>query len=167
MSGLYPCAFNGKGFDLMGAGHVRRACAEFGEGEIVLMSAENERSARSHGHQFAQVTDYWRTLPERLADQPYAKSPDTLRKHALIATGHANCEVIACGSKAAAERVGAYVGHLATKAHGYAITDVREATVRVWTPHSQSKAAMGAEEFQASKTAVLGWIEALLAEAAA
>lgn len=167
MSGLYPCHFDGDAFVPTSGFHLRRAREEFGAGEVVMVSAENERSARSHNHAFAAITEYWHNLPERLAGQPYAKSPDALRKHALIATGQANCEVIVCGSKAAAERVGAYVGHLATKAHGYAITDVRDATVRVWTPHSQSKAAMGGPEFQASKESVLRFIEDLLAEGAA
>jgi hypothetical protein len=164
---LYPCVFDGRAFVPTTAFHLRRAADDFGAGEIVMLNAEHERSAKTHSHQFATIADYWSNLPESMACQPYAKSSDTLRKHALIATGHCNCEVIVCGSKAAAERVGAYVGHLATQAHGYAITEARDGTVKVWTPHSQSKAAMGAEEFQRSKSNVLEWIERLLAGVAA
>lgn len=167
MSGLYPCVFDGAAFVPTTAFHLRRANEEFGAGEVVTINVEKERSAKTHNHQFAQIAEYWNTLPERMANMPFARSADTLRKHALCMTGHSNTEVLVCGSKAAAERVGAYVGHLATQAHGYAIVDVRDATVKVTTPHSQSKATMGAREFQRSKQDVLDYIERLLAEEAA
>lgn len=167
MSTLYPCYFDGEAFVPSSRFHLRRAQEDFAAGEIVSLNVEKERSAKTHAHQFATISDHWSNLPESMANQPFAKSSDSLRKHALIQTGHGNCEVIVCGSKTAAERVGAYLGHMATKAHGYAIVDVRDATVKVFTPHSQSKAEMGAEDFQRSKQDVLEWIEALLAEAAA
>lgn len=163
MSALIECSYDGRAFTPTTATHARRARESFGEGEIVVMSVEAERSMRSHNHQFAQIEECWRTLPESLAQMPYAKSAETLRKHALVVTGYADCETIDAGSKAAAERVSAYVGRLATQAHGYCIVTVSGPVVRCFTPQSQSIRAMGSKEFQASKTKVLEWIEDLIA----
>ena len=163
MSVLIECAFDGRAFIPTTASHARRARDAFGEGEVVVMSVDAERSLRSHNHQFAQIEDYWRNLPDRLAEMPFAKSADTLRKHALIVTGYADCETIDAGSKAAAERVAAYLSRLATQAHGYCIVKVSGPGVRCFTPHSQSVRAMGSKEFQESKTKVMEWIEDLLA----
>lgn len=134
--------------------------AQLGEGEIVIATIERERSEKSHRHQWAWLADAWRTLPEADANHPWAKTPETMRKHALIATGHANCEVMVFGSNAAAERGGAYLLRLASDAHGYAVAEASGATVRVWTPHSQSARAMGAERFQKSKQDILEWVAA-------
>lgn len=130
------------------------------EGEVVSFEVERDRSMKSHRHQFAEIRDAWENLPESLAEAPWAQSPGALRKHALIATGQCDVETIDAGSKAAAERVGAYVGSLARKAHGYALTVVSGPVVRCYTPHSQSVRAMGGKGFQESKTKVLDWIAA-------
>jgi hypothetical protein len=164
---LVQCAFDGKAFVPFTPFQLRLARQRFGEGEIVLLDVENERSWRSHAHQFATIADLWANLPERLAHMPYAKSAETLRKHALIECGYADCETLDAGSKAAAERVAAAVGRLATLAHGYAIVAVSGPVVRCYTPQSQSVRAMGGKVFQESKQAVLDWIGGILAEAAA
>lgn len=135
-----------------------------GEGEIVGVLLDHFRSDKSHNHQFAEIADMWRTLPEASANQPYAKNPDALRKHALIATGFANTEVIVADSAESAQRVAAYVGDLARQSHGYCIVEVEKRVVRVTTPHSQSRKAMGGRRFQESKQSVLDWIEHLLRE---
>lgn len=167
MSDRIQCIFNGRAFNPATPYQLRIARDRFGEGEIVMMAVENERSWRSHAHQFAAIADLWQTLPDHLAEMPYAKSAETLRKHALIETGYADCETIDAGSKAAAERVAACLSRMATLAHGYCIVKVSGSVVRCYTPHSQSVRSMGAKVFQESKTAVLGWIEELLARAAA
>jgi hypothetical protein len=133
---------------------------ELAEGETVIVEIERARSMRSHRHQFAEIAEMWATLPESMAELPYAQSPETLRKHALIVTGYCDVETIDAGTKAAAARIAAYVGDLARKAHGYAIVKVEGPVVRCYTPHSQSVRAMGSETFQESKTKVLDWIAA-------
>ena len=160
-SALIPCVWTGEVFEPR-PGFAKRASV-FGVGEIVVLEAMNERSMRSHRHQWAVIHDLWLNLPETLAEMPYAKTAETLRKHALIATGYADVQTIDAGSKAAAERVGAYLSALATQAHGYAIVRIEGPVVRVYTPQSQSVLAVGGEVFQASKTAVLEWLEALVA----
>ena len=159
---MYPCVWTGAAFEPSSAGHARRAAQDFGAGEIVTLTPCEDRSLATHNHQFASIADAWRTLPESLANQPYAQTPDTLRKHALIRAGFCNLAVLPCGSKAAAERVAAYVQHSDTMAHGYCIVEVDGSVVRSFTPHSQSMRAMGKAEFQRSKTAVLEWIDGLL-----
>jgi hypothetical protein len=167
MSEPLQCIFDGRAFAPSTPLQLRLAREAFGEGEIVRLTVEAERSWRSHNHQFATIADLWANLPERLAAMPYAKSAETLRKHALIECGFADCETIDAGSKAAAERVAATVGRLANLAHGYAIVAISGPVVRCYTPQSQSVRAMGGKEFTRSKHAVLEWIDALVQEAAA
>lgn len=162
MSELIACVFDGRAFVPRTRYQEQLARARFGEGEIVTIAAENERSAQSHRHMFATIHDLWVTLPDSVAEMPYARTAETLRKHALVVTGYADCQTIDAGSKAAAERIGAYVSTLANQAHGYAIVKVSGSVVRCYTPQSQSVRSMGSKRFQESKTAVLEWIEALV-----
>ena len=162
MSDPIMCIWRDGAFYPSGNYHTARCHDRFGEGELVALEVEAERSVRSHRHYFATIADLWQNLPERLAEAPYAKTPETLRKHALIATGYADCETIDAGSKAAAERVAALVGTLATKAHGYCIVKVSGPVVRCYTPQTQSYRGMGAKLFQSSKDSVLDWIETLV-----
>lgn len=161
------CTWTGEAFAPRPGQHMRKAAENFGAGELVVVEAIYERSMKSHRHQFADIKDKWATLPESLSDAPYAKTPEALRKHALIVTGYADVQTIDAGSKAAAERVGAYLSALATRAHGYAIVKIEGPVVRVYTPQSQSVRAMGGRAFAESKRAVLEWCEALLRGVAA
>ena len=133
---------------------------ELDEGEIVFVEIERARSEASHKHQFAWIRDAWSTLPETAQSQPWAETPETLRKHALIATGYHTLTVLDCGSAAAAGRVKAALVAAEARAHGYALGQVQGPVVRVWTPESQSVRAMGSRRFYESKEAVLGWIAA-------
>jgi hypothetical protein len=134
------------------------ACDAMREGDVVAVTIDHPRSLNSHNHQFAEVADAWHNLPESASMQPWAVSPDALRKHALIVTGFCHSGVVDCGSKAAAERVAAMLKTAETKAHGYCIVIARGPIVTVATPESQSYRAMGAARFQESKTKVLDWI---------
>lgn len=159
-----PCVFRDGGLFPRGNAATARLHDELGEGEIAFVTLEHGRSDKTHNHQFAEIADMWRTLPEWMADQPFAASADAIRKHALIKTGFANVETIVADSAASAERIASYVGGLARQAHGYCIVKTEKRVVMVATPHSQSRKAMGAKRFQESKTAVLDWIGRLLAE---
>ncbi len=129
-------------------------------GDVVILEIDHPRSQSSHRHQFAEINEAWRHLPESLQEAPWAASPETLRKHALIATGFADTYSIDCGAKATAERVRMALASAEAGKHGYAIAKVRGPLVVVWTPRSQSMRAMGGAEFQRSKQAVLDWIAA-------
>lgn len=127
-------------------------------GETVLVTIERGRSMNSHRHQFAWVKDAWANIPESLQGMPWAETPETLRKHALIATGYHQIYTIDCGGNAPAARVKAALVSAETGKYGYAIGQISGPVVTIWTPRSQSVRAMGGKVFQESKTAILDWI---------
>lgn len=128
------------------------------EGETVFVEVGRGRSPSSHKHQFAWVADAWASLPESLSGMPWAETPETLRKHALIATGYHQTYTVDCGGNAAAARVKAHLVAAEFGRHGYAIGQVRGPVLTIWTPESQSARAMGGKRFQESKTAIMEWI---------
>ncbi len=128
------------------------------DNEVVLVSIERGRSLSTHRHQFAWLKDAWANLPEQVAAMPWAETPETLRKHALIATGFHQTYTLDCGAMATARRVKAALVSAEAGKHGYAIGRVIGPVVTIWTPESQSMRAMGAKRFQESKSAILDWI---------
>jgi hypothetical protein len=130
-------------------GFAKRADAYFVIGQTYTLEPIEERSAKSHRHFFAAVSEAWKNLPEALAPQ-YPNS-EALRKRALIMTGFCDCRVIACKWKAEARRLAAILSPMME----HAIISVTGTTVTIWTAQSQSEKAMGAKRFQESKQAVL------------
>jgi predicted DNA-binding antitoxin AbrB/MazE fold protein len=130
------------------------------EGEIVTVEIERGRSGASHRHQFAWLRDAWASIPEAEQDQPWAETPETLRKHALIACGFHRTYTLDCGKEATAQRIKVQLVQAEAKAEGYAIGRVRGPVVTIWTPESQSVRAMGGQRFNESKAAILDWIAA-------
>lgn len=129
-------------------------------GEVVIVTIERGRSMTSHKHQFAYIKEAWLNLPEALKDAPWAETAETLRKHALIATGFSQSYTLDCGANATAHRVKAALVAAEAGKHGYAIGQVRGPVVTIWTPESQSMRAMGGKRFQEAKTAILDWLSA-------
>lgn len=125
-------------------------------GEKYALVQQSERSDKSHAFYFAQINDMWESLPDHLAEQ--FKSPEMLRKHALIRCNYADKRSIVCASKAEALRVAAFIQPMDT----YAVVSVDAATVTVWIAQSQSYRSMDRKSFEASKSEVLGWIADLL-----
>lgn len=128
------------------------------EGEVVFVEMERGRSPASHKHQFAWLNDAWASLPEGVAEMPWAETPETLRKHALIACGYSQSYTLDCGANATAQRVKRALIAAEAGKHGYAVGQVRGPVVTVWTPESQSMRAMGGKRFNESKAAILAWI---------
>lgn len=155
---MIRCRFSGGVLIPVGHYGAKAARELMSEGDTVLVSIDHPRSQATHRHQWAEIRDAWQHLPESVQMMPWAATPETLRKHALIVTGYRQTETVDAGSKAAAERVAALLSRHATAAHGYAITQARGPVVTCWTPESQSMRAMGGKRFQESKTAVLDWI---------
>lgn len=129
-------------------------------GEHVVIEIHRARSGNSHKHQFAWVNEAWQNLPEDAEGLPWAETPETLRKHALIATGWHDTYTIDCGSNAAGSRMKAHLIAAERRACGYAIGQLKGPILTVWTPKSQSLRAMGAKDFQKSKDDILQWIAA-------
>jgi len=121
-------------------------------GERYRVTLQEERSANSHNHYFAVLTELWHSLPE--AYDGRFPTMDHLRKYALIRTGYRDDRSIVCASKAEAQRVAAFINPM----DGFALVATQEAAVHVYTAQSQSLKAMGRKEFQESKQAVLDYI---------
>lgn len=135
---------------------AKTADQQFVIGELYLMEEVQERSDASHRHEFAWLKEAWLNLPEALADQ--FPSPEHLRKRALIEGGFYAETIIDAGTNAAALRVAVY----ARAEDEFAHVVVRGPLVVVRKAKSQSRRAMRKEEFQASKTAVLEVVSAML-----
>lgn len=136
----------------------RKADEAFVVGERYKMTVEDVRSWVSHQHQFAWLHEAFLNLPERYAIEPWAQSPEALRKYALIRGGFAHAQVFACRSKAEAKRWGANLRPL----DEFTIVIVKGTVVTRYTAMSQSMQAMGGKEFQRSKTYVLDFVASLI-----
>ena len=134
----------------------RLADKHFTVGERYTLVEQHERSAASHAHFFALIAEAHANLPEDQAER--FQTSEHLRKYALIKAGFRDERSIACSSKAEAQRVAAFV----TPMDGYALVAVKDAVVVVYTAKSQSYRAMGKDDFQRSKEAVLEIVSAMI-----
>lgn len=162
MSSIPPLLFRwlGDGFEPAGPAWAKRADQQFVVGETYRLEFREERSYQSHRHFFAAIHDAWQNLPEQWAQM--FVSPDHLRRYALIRTGYADQELMACDSAADAERFRAYIA----SRDDFAIVTVHDAVVSVLTAKSQSVKAMNKAEFQESKQAVLDYVASLIGTSA-
>ena len=122
-------------------------------GERYLVEIVEARSGASERHYFACIRDLWMNLPEG-QDQRWP-SPESLRKHALIATGFRTINQYVCQTKAEATRQAAA---LEREAAEYAVVSIDGNIVTVAHPMSQSRKAMGKDAFYASKEAVIAYL---------
>lgn len=132
--------------------------ATFTGGERYTMEPHEQRSDPSHRHEFAVIAEAWQSLPEHLADEPWAQTPEHLRKYALIRCRYANTQTFDCASNAEAKRWAANLRPL----DEYSIVSVKGSVVYRFTAMSQSKKAMGPQVFQESKQAILEFIGDLI-----
>lgn len=133
-----------------------RADRECVVGEVYPMVKHQDRSMNSHRHFFASVNEAWKNLPDELLDE--YPTAEVLRKKALIRKGYAEHRDHVCADNLAARKLRAFVKPM----DEYAIVEVRESVVRVWTAKSQSVKAMPKGEFQRSKDDVLDFLADLL-----
>ena len=135
---------------------ARQADEQFVVGQRYRLVEENERSNASHAHEFAFLTEAWNNLPDEL----YAQYPNSevLRKHGLIAKGFCTMVQHVCKSEAEARRLAAILKPY----DAYAVVVARGTVVTVYTAVSQSRRAMGAAQFQQSKSALMEFVGDLL-----
>lgn len=150
--------WNGEAFEPANPYQARIASEAYEVGLAVPMAPFEQRSTASHNHAFAWVAEAWNSLPEEHACQPWAATPDHLRKYALIRKGFCNSTQVVAGNHAAALRVAAAFRSL----DEYALVTVDGQTVTHLTAQSQSMRAMGKKRFQESKTAILEYIAGLI-----
>ena len=105
---------------------------------------------------FALVRETWNNLPD--VQRERYPSSELLRKTALCRVGWAECKVVTCGSKKAALDVSLLSKHL----DRYAIVDVSETVVTVFTARSMSKRQCPKKTFLDVSEKVLDWLSALL-----
>lgn len=133
-----------------------QADEQFTVGQRYRMAEENERSPASHAHEFAWLSEAWNSLPDELLAQ-YPNS-EMLRKHGLIAKGFCTMVQHVCATKAEAERLAGILKPY----DAYAVVVARGTVVTVYTAVSQSRRAMGAAQFQQSKSALMEFVGDLL-----
>lgn len=152
------CQWDGEAFVPVGGYHARQADEDYVIGMRYRLAPIDGRSDASHRHFFSALKEAWDSLPDKYAAEPWAQSPEHLRRYALIRKGFCDTQTVAAGSNAAALRVAAAMRGL----NEYALVSVQGATVHVFQAESQSYRAMGKERFQQSKDAVLAFIADLL-----
>ncbi|GGD11822.1 hypothetical protein [Aureimonas glaciei] len=135
---------------------AKQADRQFVIGERYRLAEEQERSAKSHSHEFAWLKEAWENLPERYAND--FPSPEHLRKRALIDAGFYDEQIADAGSNAAAIRMARFIG----SREEFSVCVVRGPLVIVRTAKSQSRRTMKADEFQRSKTAIMEVVADLL-----
>ena len=154
MSGEKPLPFIWDGTAMVPRS-PRAADRNYVVGEAYVLVPHEERSAATHGHEFAWLRDAWLNLREDLAD--LYPTVTHLRKRALIEAGYYNEEIVDAGTNAAALRVASSF----RRREEFSLVIVRGAFVIIRTAKSQSRRSMDKKEFQASKTAIMEVIEAM------
>ena len=107
---------------------------------------DSPRSQNSHNHFFASVAESWRHLPEAKLDQ--YPSPTILRYWCLIKAGYRDEQSVVVDNPKEARTVARAIRLVAKE---YCVVVVKDNIIKVYTPKSQSKKAMGAAVFQKSK----------------
>jgi hypothetical protein len=128
---------------------AKQADRQFVVGQRYRLEEAHQRSVETHNHYFAALHEAWSNLPEPWAER--FPTPDHLRKYALIKAGFRTETTYVAHSKAEALRFASFLRSI----DEYALAHVDDKLVTFWTAKSQSRTAMSAKEFQASKVAVL------------
>jgi len=155
MTTVLAYRWSGDSFEVLPR-HQKQADKEFVIGDVYTLEEVKGRSMKSHSHFFASVNEGWLNLPEHVAER--FPTAEFLRKYCLIKAGFHDQRSIVAASKAEAQRIAAFIKPI----DEFAIVVVSECTVTIYTAKSQSKKAMGADEFGKSKTAVLDLIDDML-----
>lgn len=155
MTGSILCRWDGETFRPLS----NRMPDGLDEGTAYRLSIEEDRNWARHRAYFAELRRLWETLPESAALEPWAQSPEHLRKWALIRCGYSTSTTHACGTKAEAARTAAIIR---AEADAFTVVVPRESTVTVYRARSQAGRAMTKAEFSESADRVLDFVAGLL-----
>jgi hypothetical protein len=150
-----PLDFDWDG-DVMRPRLPRLADDHYAVGECYALTPYEDRSEKSHRHEFAWLHQAWLNSPERFKD--LFPSSEHLRKRALIDAGYYNEQIVDAGTNAAALRVAAFM----RSREAFSLVIVRGPAVVIREAQSQSKRMMGKEAFQLSKSAIMEVIAGFL-----
>jgi hypothetical protein len=134
---------------------LREAVNRYVVGQAYTLVEEKQRSRKSHNQQFAWVSEAWEHLPEWFKHEPWAQSPESLRKYALIRTHFCTTSQVVCDSHAEALR---WTAFMREQVDEYVLAQVHDTVVNVYRAESQKVAVMGASRFQQSKQAIFDYI---------
>lgn len=132
--------------------HLARCRTQFVVGQQYPMEVVQPRNMASHRGYFAALHDAWMNLSE--ADTARFKTSEHLRAWALVQTGWCKETDYPCDSVEEAM----FVAKIIRARSSYAIIGRKGNVVKVFDPRSQAvygPDAMSAEDFKASKIAVL------------
>jgi len=145
-----------------GNGRAAKLCDEvFVVGYRYALIEHEEASDASRRHYFAIIREAWKNLPERIAGEAYAISPEHLRKYALIRCGYAHAFPKVFASVQAAREAAAFIPATHDE---FIMATVDGATVTILKARSQKRGPRGMNkgEFQKSKDAVMGFLANLI-----
>lgn len=140
---------------------AKRADKAYVIGEVYKLAEFEDRSLSSHNHEFAFVAEAWKNLPERYSDEPWAQSPEHLRKYALIRCKFCHTTTYPCATEGEARRWAKNLRPL----DEYSIVKRVGNVVYVFTAMSQKMRGLGAMDkatFQASKQAIMDFLDDLI-----
>jgi hypothetical protein len=129
---------------------------QFVVGEIYPLQVVEPRNMKSHSHYFASLHEIWNNLPE--AEAKRFPTAEYLRHWALVEGGFTVEKNFVCDTPRHAKNLAVFIRSVDT----YGVIVISKNVVKVFDAKSQSVAAMGAEEFAASKKAVLDIASALI-----
>ena len=155
-----PVQFQWNGEAMVPASRLwaRKADEEYIVGETYSLVQYQDRSEASHNHEFARIAELHASIPERFDREPWAQTPEHLRKYALIMCRYCDTQTFTCGSQAEARRWAANLRPM----DEYSLVTFEGSTVYRFTAQSQSRRAMGKQRFEESKAAIIAYIEDLV-----
>ena len=136
--------------------HRKDCDARFVIGERYIVAIEQPRNVGFERAYFASLREIWKSLPD---DQALRfPSVEFMRKFALIQAGFCDSRTLVCSSRAEADRIAAFI-----RPHdGYAVVSVTKNVITEWVARSQSRRAMGRDEFRRSADAVMDFCAGLV-----
>jgi hypothetical protein len=154
-----PFVWNGEAM-VPPPGFARRCDEIFVIGQRYVLTEVQERSSASHRHFFACVRETWMNLPEEEAQR--FRSPDMLRKHALIRAGFCDVQETVCKFKTEANRLAATIQATAAMMDDYVIVTVRGKVVTSYRAKSMDMRSMDKATFQEAKDRILAILGEML-----
>lgn len=127
----------------------------------LILRYQGEGEFSPAGSKMAQIADEHFVIGERYKMVEHYDRSINSHRHFFAQVnraGYADERSIVCGSKAEAQRVASFIKPI----DDYSIVVARECVVTIYSAKSQSFKAMGRKDFQASKAAVLEFIDSLL-----
>jgi hypothetical protein len=144
-----PFRWDGEAFRPENQHWAKRADAAYTIGQTYILAPHEDRSQKSHSHQFAEIAEAWKHLPEGWSRR--LPTPEHLRKFCLIKAGYADSRTFVAASEKQARDLVRFL----RPSDEFSLVTADAATVTVWMAQSQSRRAMGNARFQESKQAIL------------